>query len=307
MPPLVHLTLGLILGAALTAIIARVLVRRVLAKQLAAERRARAAERLAELGQMTGGLAHEIKNPLSTIGLNAQLLAEGIEDLPEHEPTPKDARQRLLRRLDSLRRETERLRGILTDFLTYAGELRLDPKPTDLNRIIEELADFFSPQAQHQGVRLRLDLHPNPLPATLDAAHLKQAVLNLMLNAVQAMQANPEGKPKELIIKTQLVSHTDVPSMSSAQLKTAATTSMRSTADAQTTHPHHLSLSITDTGPGIPPETQSKLFQPYFTTRSGGSGLGLATTRRIIEAMHGRIDLRSEVGQGAQFTITLPS
>ena len=82
---------------------------------------------------------------------------------------------------------------------------------------------------------------------------------------------------------------------------------MRSTADAQATHLHHLSLSITDTGPGIPPETQQKLFQPYFTTRSGGSGLGLATTRRIIEAMQGKIDLRSEVGQGAQFTITLPS
>ena len=145
------------------------------AEYWACRNKPRAAERLAELGQMTGGLAHEIKNPLSTIGLNAQLLAEGIEDLPEHEPTPKDARQRLLRRLDSLRRETERLRGILTDFLTYAGELRLDPKPTDLNRIIEELADFFSPQAQHQGVRMRLDLHPAPHPPTHDAAHLKHA------------------------------------------------------------------------------------------------------------------------------------
>jgi signal transduction histidine kinase len=268
---------------------------------LAAERRARAAERLAELGQMTGGLAHEIKNPLSTIGLNAQLLAEGIEDLPGEQPMPKDARQRLLRRLDSLRRETERLRGILTDFLAYAGELRLDPKPTDLNRVVEELADFFSPQAQHHGVRLRLDLHAEPLPAMLDAAHLKQAILNLMLNAVAAMQGNPAEKPKELIIKTGVGQAADA----AAEAKRVGAIAMRERAVGGGAVRRTLVISVTDTGPGIPPETQQKLFQPYFTTRSGGSGLGLATTRRIVEAMQGKIEVRSEVGQGAQFTIVL--
>jgi len=320
-PALAYIAVGLVLGAALTATIARWQVRRILAKQLAAERRARAAERLAELGQMTGGLAHEIKNPLSTIGLNAQLLAEGIEDLPQDEPTPKDARQRLLRRLDSLRRETERLRGILTDFLTYAGELRLDPRPTDLNRVIEELADFFSPQAQHQGVRLRLDLSPGPLPAVLDAAHLKQAVLNLLLNATQAMQANPPGQSKELIIQTRLsrdgfrlapsTGTSPVGAITGMLASQTSPTSSTSPSTSTTTTPINaaptlLTLTITDTGPGIALDTKARLFQPYFTTRSGGSGLGLATTRRIIDAMQGRIEVNSEPGKGAQFVIVLP-
>jgi signal transduction histidine kinase len=113
-----------------------------------AERRAKGAERMAEIGAMTGGLAHEIKNPLSTIGLNAQLLQESLEEL-ELDETERD---RLLRRLDNLRRETDRLRGILTDFLDFAGEIRLQTENADLNTIVEELADFFLPQAEQPGV-----------------------------------------------------------------------------------------------------------------------------------------------------------
>src|SRR6185503_4111804 len=110
--------IGLVVGAAVAGLAARWQIRRSLERVRAAERRARAAERLAEVGAMTGGLAHEIKNPLSTIGLNAQLLAEGLDEL---EGVDADSRQRLSRRLSSLRREVERLRGILTDFLNFAG------------------------------------------------------------------------------------------------------------------------------------------------------------------------------------------
>ncbi len=299
------LALGLGAGVGLAVIAVRWQVRHSLAKQLAAERRARTAERLAELGAMTGGLAHEIKNPLSTIGLNAQLLSEGLDELPEDTPTPKDAKQRLQRRLESLRRETERLRGILSDFLNYAGELRLENKPTNLNQAIEELADFFLPQAQQQGVRLRIDLEREPVVAHCDVAHLKQAVLNLMLNAVQAMarvpaatQGSGSGAPakdathpqmKELIIQTRRAATPDIGNKSSPASDPVMTL-----------------IRVIDTGPGIPPETKAKLFTPYFTTRSGGSGLGLATTKRVIEAMGGRISVESDVGKGAAFTIHLP-
>lgn len=293
------LALGLGAGVGLAVIAVRWQVRHSLAKQLAAERRARSAERLAELGAMTGGLAHEIKNPLSTIGLNAQLLSEGLDELPEDAPTPKDAKQRLQRRLESLRRETERLRGILSDFLNYAGELRLENKPTNLNQAIEELADFFLPQAQQQGVRLRVDLEREPVMAHCDVAHLKQAVLNLMLNAVQAMTRVPTNQQsatdgstppmKELILQTRRASVSDQP------------TKPETATDARMSL-----IRVIDTGPGMPPETKAKLFTPYFTTRSGGSGLGLATTKRIIEAMGGRIGVESEVGKGAAFSIYLP-
>lgn len=277
-PTLVFLA-GLAAGALSTIPLWRWLVKRSLARARAAERRARAAERLAEVGAMTGGLAHEIKNPLSTIGLNAQLLQEAIDELP----IDAEERGRLGRRLGSLRREVDRLRGILTDFLEYAGELRLDRRPTDLRALVEELADFFHPQAAQQGVRLRTDLGDGPAPvADVDARQIKQAILNLMLNAVQAMaDLPPDGRAKELILRLR-------PGREPDQSRVFV-------------------IHVIDTGPGIPPQTMQNLFKPYFTTKSGGTGLGLPTSRRIVEAHGGRIDVHTEPGRGTDFSIVLPA
>lgn len=267
---------GFALGTLLTVGVTTALVRRHMARVRAADARARRAKRLAELGAMTRGLAHEIKNPLSTIGLNVQLLTEGIEDLA----LADDDRLPLVRRLGSLGREAERLRGILTDFLEYAGELRIEPRAADLNATVDELIDFFLPQAESQGVRVRTDLAPGALEAWIDPPHIKQAALNLMLNAVQAMAKQPAGVARELILRT------------SRELDE---------------HRRPLAvLHIIDTGPGITPDAIERIFDPYFTTKSGGSGLGLPTARRIIEAHGGKIDLHSEVGRGTDFAITLP-
>lgn len=275
------LLIGLGLGALGAALVARGVLRRHLARLRAAERRARSAERLAEIGSMTGGLAHEIKNPLSTIGLNAQLLGEAIEDLP----IPAEDKGRLSRRTGALRREVERLRGILTDFLQFAGQLRLEPRPTDLNQVVEELGDFFLPQAEKQGVRLRLDLAPGPLTASLDAPHVKQALLNLMLNAVQAMTDSPASgngaASKELILRTARETDRDRQPL--------------------------VSVHVIDTGPGIDTATQEKIFQPYFTTHSGGTGLGLPTARRIVEGHEGRLELHSTPGRGTDFVACFPA
>ena len=280
--------LGCGVGVVIAAVAARWQIRRSLIRVRAAERRARAAERLAEIGAMTGGLAHEIKNPLSTIGLNAQLLAEAVDELPTDRGPDPDVRGRMLKRISSLRREVERLRGILTDFLAYAGELRLDVRPTDINTLVDELADFLLPQTEAQGIRLRTDLAPGPLIAPVDVGHLKQAILNLMLNAIQAMTVagSSEGaSSRELILRTEpyaekLLGHTVEKCVR---------------------------IHVIDTGPGIRPEVLEKLFTPYFTTKSGGTGLGLPTTRRIVESHHGRIDPYTEVGRGTDFVITLPT
>ncbi|CAG1011071.1 Sensor protein ZraS [Phycisphaerales bacterium] len=292
--------LGLALGSLVVAILARVQIRRSLAKARMAERRARASERLAELGAMTSGLAHEIKNPLSTIGLNAQLLGEGIEDLPSGAPVVEDEKQRLSRRAASLRREVERLRGILTDFLTYAGELRLDQKPADVNQVVDELAEFFSPQTQQQGVRLRTDLSPGPLAANLDAPLMKQAVLNLMLNAVQAMAP---------LATTGAVSHSHAAGHARTKQSNGATRELilRTGRVRDADGVESIQLHVIDTGPGITPEVAARLFTPYFTTKAGGSGLGLPTTRRIVEAHQGRIDVHTEPGKGTDFVVTLPA
>ena len=271
-------------GVLLAALIARWAIRRIIRRVRAAERRARDAERLADLGAMTSGLAHEIKNPLSTIGLNAQLLAEGIEDAG----LDAEAKGRLSRRIGSLRREVERLRGILTDFLQFAGELRLNRAPADLAQVTEELADFFLPQAEHHGVRLRTETGGASLQATVDVPLIKQAILNLMLNAVQAMSPGGSG-----------TASTEAPGAGELILRAHRSRDQ----DGKPT----VLIHVIDTGPGIPPESLEKIFQPYFTTKSGGTGLGLPTTRRLIEAHGGRLDVYTQQGKGSDFTIVLPA
>jgi signal transduction histidine kinase len=252
---------GLALAAGLGALLARALFRRVLRLQ----RRAKQAERLAELGTLTGGLAHEIKNPLSTVQLNLQLLQEDLASQSLGHP-------RLVNRLDVAQRETSRLRDILDDFLRYAGRMELDRRPTDLGQLLEELADFFAPQAQLSRVRLRLKPTDDKVMARVDARLIKQAVLNLMLNATQAMDAHGGG---DLILSV-------------------------------TRDPDCAVIDVVDTGPGIAPDVAERIFDAYFTMRKGGTGLGLATTRRIAEEHGGSVTVRSEPGKGSNFALRLP-
>jgi len=252
--------------------------RRMVARVRRAEQRQHEAERLAQLGAMTGGLAHEIKNPLSTIGLNAQLIREAVEELPVDDVE----RGRLARRVDTMRREVERLRDILEDFLRFAGALHVEPTPVDLNVIAGELADFFTPQAASAGVNLRVEAAPAPVVALADARHLKQAALNLMLNAVQVMRdsAPDTGRRPELILRTALGVEAGEPIAV---------------------------LHVIDTGPGIPPDRLKDVFNPYVSMRSGGAGLGLAITRRIMAEHGGRIDAHSDVGTGSDFILIFPA
>lgn len=277
----IGLILGVVLALGAGYPFMRLTLKRQTERARAAERKARDAQRMAEIGAMTGGLAHEIKNPLSTIGLNAQLLSESIGEL-EIDDREKG---RLQRRIDSLRREADRLRDILHDFLRFAGNVRVEPAPHDLNRVVEELADFYLPQAMHQGVRLRTELAPGPLMAPIDPPHFKQALLNLVLNATQAMEPRTgsatESRPKELILRTA-----------------AAPTTPNAEASWE--------VHVIDTGPGIPPDVKDRLFTPYFTTKSGGSGLGLPTAKRLIDEHAGTIEVVSTPGTGSDFIVRVP-
>jgi len=269
------LAVGVAGGAVAMLPVVHILLRRGEERARKAERRARDAERLAELGSMTGGLAHEIKNPLSTIGLNAQLLAEGLDD----SELPVDQRERLKRRLDALRREAERLRGILTDFLQFAGRIKLDPHRKDVSRIADEACDFFLPQCDQARVVMRTQMSSEPAWAMVDESLLKQAILNLMINAVQAMDRHaPKGAPSpigELIVRVEA-------------------------------REQSIEIHVIDTGPGIEPAKQAEIFRPYVSGRQGGTGLGLSIARRIVEEHGGTLALRSDVGQGSDFVITLP-
>ena len=244
----------------------------------AAERHAAEAARNAEIASMTRGLAHEIKNPLSTVALNAQLLREEILD----SPLADDDRAAMARRVDTLAREAGRLRDILADFLRYAGRLQLDRRPSDLREVAGEIADFFMPQAEQAGVRFVTSPDPSPVAADADPALLKQAILNLLLNAVQAMQDLPEDRARTL---TLAVRHGE------PRAPRAPATAV---------------VEVSDSGPGIAEEDREAVFEPYRTTKPGGNGLGLATTRRIVEAHGGSVEALEAPGGGALFRIALP-
>ena len=259
-----------LVAAVVTAFVLHFRLKRRELQAREAERRASKAERLAELGSMTGGLAHEIKNPLSTVVLNAQLLKEEVEESnieTEHS-------ERIARRTDALQREAERLREILEDFLRFAGRMKLDPTSTDVKVLVDQLVDFFHPQCERAGVLLREDFQSDSLIAKVDDSLLKQAILNLLINALQSMEGL-EKDHKELLVR--LEHSTD-----------------------------ELGIHVIDQGRGITPEQLESIFRPYVSTKSGGTGLGLPTTQRIVEEHGGRIEVHSVPGQGSDFTIRIP-
>ncbi len=217
-----------------------------------------------EIARLAGSLAHEIKNPLSTIRLNMELLAE---DLGEPE-TP--VQRRAAKRVDVVRRECQRLQSLLDDFLNFAKVRRLHLEPTDLNHQIDDVLEFFELEAKEAGVEIVRYLDPDLPRVMIDREAFRQALLNLIINAKQAM---PNGG--QLIVRTA--------------------------ADGGT-----VSIYLIDTGTGMDDRTASRMFEAFYSTKPGGSGLGLPTTQKIIEGHGGRISVQSEVGRGTQFTIELP-
>ena len=256
--------IGGLVAAPLAALVMLWRVRSALKRARRLSRRARDKDHLVEIAGLTGGLTHEIKNPLSAIKLNLKLLGE---DFPGNDA---DERRRNANRLARIQSEIQRLHDILDEFLKYAGNIELHPQAMDLRLLVEELVDFFRPQAENSGVLLRSQVPSAPVICRIDPVQLKQAVLNLMINADQAMAGGGE-----LLLRLG------------------------------TAHDRAL-LEVIDTGPGISPEHRRDVFDAYYSTRAGGSGLGLPTTRRIVRRHEGDITLDGEPGKGTRFIIDLP-
>ena len=226
------------------------------------------------LGAVAGGLVHEIRNPLSTMNVTLQLMQE---DWPADSDDPKT--QRTARRITSLLGEVRRLEEILDDFMRCAGIRRLNLSQVDLNRVLEEVTAFMSAECARAGVDLAF--YPDrTLPIMrLDERLVKQAVLNLLLNAVQAMEGESGGEQgdheDQLIVRTR-------------------------------TEGDVARIDVIDTGPGIAPDDRERVFEVYYSRRKTGSGLGLPTARRIAEEHGGSLTFESEVGKGTDMILRLP-
>jgi signal transduction histidine kinase len=223
-----------------------------------------------ELAELAGGFIHEIKNHLSTFGLHLQLLAEDFEQ-PQ---SPRD--RKALERITKLQTECRRLTDVANDFLRFARLRELNRKPMPLSNVLGEMVDFFAPTARAGGLEIKTYLPADLPPVPLDRELFQQAVLNLLLNAQQAMS---EG----------------------GQI------TMQARVDPDESAGRMVRLDVIDTGSGMSAEALGKCFRPFHTSKPGGHGLGLPTTRRIIDMHGGRINVQSEPGKGTQFTIWLPT
>ncbi len=218
-----------------------------------------------DIALIAGKLIHEIKNPLNIIYMNLQLLDEEWRD----EDGPRE--RRLKQKIALLMNESGRLRDILDEFLHFARSTSVFEKVSeDLNAVVEEVADFVRPETTANRIRLMTTYDSPPPQVEMDRNLIKQALLNILLNAVNALETGGD-----IFVKTF------------AQDRWAY-------------------VDIFDTGPGIPEKIIGKIFEPYFSTRSKGSGLGLSTTKKIIEAHGGSVSVESTPGTGTNFRIKLP-
>jgi len=230
-------------------------------------------ERLAYVGALAAGLVHEVRTPLHAIQLNAQMLAEDVDNLPD---TVRDKFERRAKRIHT---EVKALSNTLDSFLTFVRPPRPDPTPTDINRFIREVIDFVEPEMSVADVSIEVELAPDMFPVILDHNQFSHVFLNLLRNAKEAIEQRQE-KEADLFDGVIRV-RTDE---SERQIR----------------------ILIEDNGIGIDPEDAERVFEVFYTTKQKGTGLGLGIVRRIVEDHRGTIDVIDGELCGACFCVTLP-
>ncbi len=216
--------------------------------------------RLAAIGRLTSGVAHEVKNPINAIVVHLELLREKMR---ESDPDTR-------RHMDVIGREIHRLDRVVEMLVDFNRPVELRLSDFDLRRVIEDVTLLASPEAAKQGVRIETQLGKEALPVRADADLIKQALLNVVLNGVQAMSSG------------------GALNITARQQDSAAT------------------IEVKDQGGGIPPEVRDKVFNLYFTTKKTGSGIGLAMSYRVLQLHNGALDFVTEVGRGTTFRLLLP-
>ena len=217
-----------------------------------------------EIAQLAGALAHEIKNPLSVIRMNIDLLAE------DHAAERPPDQRRTLDKIKIVQQQCERLQNLLDDFLKFARLRNLELTPGSLNEQIGRVLDMFTPQATAAGVDIVRYLDADLPSIQLDEQTLGAALVNLVKNALEAM---PEGGRLE--VRSRLTRK-------------------------------GVALDLIDTGCGMDSDTLLHMFDAFYSTKYGGSGLGLPTAKKVIEAHHGKIYVQSARERGTQITLEFP-
>lgn len=255
----------------------------------ALEGKLRRADRLAALGQMSAGLAHEIKNPLASIRTFAQLVSRKHQD------------SKFIEQFDRVvPRELDRVNGIIEDLLGLTRPTRLQYAPVSIPTILQQVVEIYAQRLQQQQIVCQMDVAEALPPLQADAEQLYRAFINIVLNAIEAM---PDGGALSLVCRPVMTSLFDVVSSDPEVLSSPPDQTSLSLGPFAT----DIEIVCCDTGAGVPPEQIDALFTPFYTTKPKGTGLGLALTLKIIEEHRGSIRMTSQVGRGTQVTVLLPS
>ncbi len=227
------------------------------------EARLRRAESLAALTTLAAGVAHEIKNPLGSIGIHMQLIQKSLKQGNADE-------ERLQEYIDVVNEEVERLNKIVVDFLFAVRPMDVELQDGDVNQVVRDLLGFVRYELEENGIQVEEELEEELPAVELDEKYLKQALMNIVKNAMSAM---PEGGT----LRVATVSRGD-----------------------------EVEIRISDNGVGMSEDVLEKIFEPYFTTRDFGSGIGLTLVYKVVKEHRGDISVSSQEGNGSAFTISLP-
>jgi len=273
------------------------------------EARLHQAERLSAIAHLASGIAHEVRNPLNSISLIIDHL--GAQFAPQARPE----REEFSRLTLIIKQEIHRLNAMIETFLKYGKPLELRREPTDIRKLLDEVLEVAEQKSQTQQIRLERN-YADALPLVwVDAAHIKTCFLNLVLNGLQAMSQG--GGTLSITTRVACGDGSQLVDSSIGQLgkdgKPEADGDLGARPiDELTARPIDssngwLEVRFQDTGVGIVPEDLPRVFEPYFTTKEVGIGLGLALTKKILEQHGGHIDLASEPGKGTVARIRLPT
>lgn len=218
------------------------------------------------LSRLLARFAHEVRNPLSSLDIHIQLLEEDLQE------TPPQVREKTASRFEIIHGELHRLENIVKQFLSLAGPSSLDLHPVEIAKVVGHVCELLRPEAAARDIEITMTLPAWLPPVTADAGQLTQALVNLVINSIQAVERH-------------------------GRVEVSASLDERS---------GKLIVAVHDTGPGIPPDKQSAIFEPFFTTKAEGSGLGLWIVQQIITAHGGVVEASNAPGGGAVFSVHLP-
>jgi two-component system sensor histidine kinase PilS (NtrC family) len=234
------------------------------------ERKVAHHERLAVIGQMAAGIAHEIRNPLASLSGSIQLLESDLA------PLLGCGDKKLM---TIINREIKRLNGTITSFLDYASTDKLLLEYVDMGELLDEVILLLDANIKNEADDIRIEKDfDDQIRLTLDRDQIKQVIWNLLTNAVYALNEISGNKKIRISAKIEAANEKN----------------------------KNFRLEISDNGKGIAPEIRNKIFDPFYTNKTGGTGLGLATCQKIVQAHAGSIKFRSNEGEGTTFTVELP-